>query len=446
MPDPINQQLPDPQALVDNALAPEPQVEPATPPPAMPPVPEPVMPEPVAPEPVMPEAPMPSAIPVGDDTPLAFVKETQASIPQEQPTSSPTPPVIPPPPEAPKKKGVSKVLAMIVGVITLIVGLGAFGYYYLATPPQISNISEWTKAECTNGCSPAGYATKWTTLRGCIATETRCGSAAPTPDPTSCEEVNKNTGGAECLPGNPSIGENCDNKYSRVGKSGNCYKANQICCGKALNTKGDTGGGTGYIGKYCDNTGCDVKGAPGCYVTHYTCQQSGVGNCNETTVAHRVQSAKFTETCGTEQIDVTCTNPDNSIYKEGSSSKSYGPDCREPSSPRPSDRATPTPTPSPGVPTMACTALTRVPTTTPEVGDTMTFTCAGSVKPSTAGTLSYKFRYSLNSGAYAALANTTATTAELEIEACGTYEVQCQACATLNGKLTCDPVWTGATQ
>ena len=91
-------------------------------------------------------------------------------------------------------------------------------------------------------------------------------------------------------------------------------------------------------------------------------------------------------------------------------------------------------------PTMACTGLTRTPVTAPSVGQAVTFTCVGSVTPSTAGTLSYKYRYSLNSGAYLPM-----TSNVLTIAACGSYSVQCQACATLNGVLTCDPTWTGAT-
>jgi|GEM_PF-3832255 len=94
--------------------------------------------------------------------------------------------------------------------------------------------------------------------------------------------------------------------------------------------------------------------------------------------------------------------------------------------------------------TMSCTGITKSPVA-PALGNTVTLTCLGSVTPSTAGTLSYKFRYSINGGNFSTLSNTTPTTASLTIAACGTYAVQCQACATLNGVLTCDPVWTGAT-
>jgi len=97
-------------------------------------------------------------------------------------------------------------------------------------------------------------------------------------------------------------------------------------------------------------------------------------------------------------------------------------------------------------PTLACTGLTQTPATTPVIGDKVTFTCAGSITPAGAASLSYKFRYSLNDGADQLLANKTATTAELTINACGTYSVQCKVCATIAGVLTCNPTWTGAVQ
>lgn len=103
-------------------------------------------------------------------------------------------------------------------------------------------------------------------------------------------------------------------------------------------------------------------------------------------------------------------------------------------------------------PTLMCTSLTRTPTTTPVVGDKITFTCVGASTPAGAVSLTYKFRYSLNSGAYVAMTNKTATTSELTIASCGSYKVQCQACGiipntrpTVGGaNETCDPIWSGA--
>jgi hypothetical protein len=107
----------------------------------------------------------------------------------------------------------------------------------------------------------------------------------------------------------------------------------------------------------------------------------------------------------------------------------------------------PSPSPSSTTPTIACSGLTTTPTpTTPAVGDKYTFTCAGAVTPADAGTIAYDFRYNLNSGAWKTLTNVTPTTAQLSIAACGTYSVQCRACATLSGTKQCSPVWQGATQ
>ncbi len=104
------------------------------------------------------------------------------------------------------------------------------------------------------------------------------------------------------------------------------------------------------------------------------------------------------------------------------------------------------PSAPPAAPVLACTGLTQTPVATPTIGQTVTFTCAGTITPAAAATLSYKFRYSLDNGTDQLLTNTTATTAQLAITACGTYSVQCKVCATIAGVLTCDPTWTGAVQ
>ena len=111
----------------------------------------------------------------------------------------------------------------------------------------------------------------------------------------------------------------------------------------------------------------------------------------------------------------------------------------------------PSPSPSGSVSFM-CTGIQRTaqanPTTgdiPPAMGDKLTFTCAGAATPAGSVSLTYKFRYSINDGAYTSLTNKTATTAEMTIAQCGRYKVQCQACGTINGVLSCDPVWTPAT-
>ena len=49
-------------------------------------------------------------------------------------------------------------------------------------------------------------------------------------------------------------------------------------------------------------------------------------------------------------------------------------------------------------PTLMCDSITRAPNTTVSLGDTLTFTCVGSSNPAGSVNLSYKFRYSINSG------------------------------------------------
>ncbi len=194
---------------------------------------------------------------------------------------------------------------------------------------------------------------------------------------------------------------------------------------------------------FCDLNGCQTSDAS-CVVVHYKCKGTVTGNsCTDSSSAYIKDSMTtgtsktFSNKCGTvEQIDVTCGG-----YK--TSRTRINPECTEAeSTPNPS----PTPTPSvPVVSTLMCSNLTRTPTTTPAVGDKVTFTCVGASVPAGSVNLSYKFRYSLNSGSYINLTNKTATTSELTIAACGNYSVECQACGTINGVLTCDPNWAGAT-
>ena len=111
------------------------------------------------------------------------------------------------------------------------------------------------------------------------------------------------------------------------------------------------------------------------------------------------------------------------------------PPCCEPDT-------SPSPSPSTNTTTtMVCTGLTQTPSTTPVVGSKLTFTCSGSITPSSAGTLSYEFVYKLNAGGWKSLSNKTTNTAELTIATCGEYIVHCRACATINGSKQCDPVW-----
>jgi hypothetical protein len=185
-------------------------------------------------------------------------------------------------------------------------------------------------------------------------------------------------------------------------------------------------------------TGCSLKsGAPdkcygnaGCTLVHYTCDDTQTGrSCteNEKVLGEGNFNGSFFGACGkVEQLDVMCGG------QYVASRTQINPPCASPS-------------PSAGTSaSLACTSLTKnVPT--PTIGSLVTLTCTGSVSPAGATALTYKFRYNVNGGAWTSLTNTTATTAQMTPNACGTYSAQCQACGTINGAQVCDPVWTAAT-
>lgn len=168
-------------------------------------------------------------------------------------------------------------------------------------------------------------------------------------------------------------------------------------------------------------TNCSV-----CQGYKHTCKngEDMSGGCN-TPNPETGKSLSFDKECGyTQQIDILC----GALFEHRSY---HGPDC----SPKPSDSTSAS---------LACTSLTKD-VATPTIGSVVTLTCAGSVAPAGATALTYKFRYNVNNGAWTSLANTTATTAQMTPNQCGTYSAQCQACGTINGSQVCDPVWTAAT-
>lgn len=199
--------------------------------------------------------------------------------------------------------------------------------------------------------------------------------------------------------------------------------------------------GTLKYNYFCDLTGCNTSDTS-CQVVRYTCNSTVSGNsCTDQSSAYvknsmtTSNSLKFTGACGkVEQIDVSCGG-----YK--TSRTSINPPCEK-------AEDTPNPSPSPSVPVVApklmCDGLTRTPTTTPVIGDKLTFTCTGSSVPAGSVSLTYKFRSAIDGGVWSSMTNKTATTAEMMINACGTYKVQCQACGTISGAVVCDPAWTGA--
>lgn len=202
----------------------------------------------------------------------------------------------------------------------------------------------------------------------------------------------------------------------------------------------------------CSSSGCQCTSTRNeCQVYHWKCNRIDnlAGGCQDGTPKVG-QSASFSASCGSEQIDVRCHGASVAFRSRINSVACGATPSRPPRPsipPSPSPSRSPSPSPSASVaPTMACTGLTKS-IVAPVIGDKVTFTCAGTTTPPALGSsLVYSFRYNINSGNWQVLANKTATTAELTVDACGTYGVQCRACLTVGGTTTCDPIWQGASQ
>lgn len=467
MPDPTDNTLPDPQSLVDSALATPPTPAAAT-------IPEPPKAETLPPV-VAPPSP---AIVMTDETPLAFAMPAPTmSKPDLTPPANenmgssylpPTPPVAVPP-EPVKKKGGSKLMMAILGIFGLLGALGAGGYYtyqQYGTPkqPEVAAISE---AKC-NGCSKPQDG-GWLVWRNgeCKVTGT-CNSTANNPgnqntdNPTTTNAINNATNFTTC---EAARGTWCDS----VDSAGRAYKfcipdtstkgCNQVAVEKgytiSYELKCIQSGGTwtstlvvgvnGVTAPTKASADLSCSRASGNFGTGaYLCKEGvkGTGNvvysggpCTE------LNGVRFTGStacfCGTVQVD---TGAGHTSY-----TSTCG--CNQASTPPSAPPSAPPSTP-PTTPVLSCTGLTVTPTTTPVVGDNLLFTCAGSVVPAGATRLSYFYRSSLNDGAWTTMATDRSATPKgmLKINACGTYKVECKVCGTIGTAQVCDPVWVGATQ
>lgn len=189
----------------------------------------------------------------------------------------------------------------------------------------------------------------------------------------------------------------------------------------------------------CSSSGCQCTSTRNeCIVYHWKCNRIDNlgGGCQDGT-PKTGQSANFSASCGSEQIDVMCHGTSVAFRSRVNTAVCGATPSRPPRSPLPSAAIEYS---------MSCTGLTKN-VVAPIVGSKITFTCAGAtVPPAGATLLKYNFRYSLDSGAWKNLTNKTNSTAELTIAACGSYSVQCRACVTYGGQTQCDPIWQGATQ
>lgn len=390
----------------------EPVAPPTTPvPPIIPVVP------PTPPEPEVPSSPI--SAPMTDETPLAFAGTTPSTstptptpVPEPMPEPMPAPAMMPPadlPPVAPAgevkpKKGMNKVVAGIAAGLFLVFGLvgGLYAFGVLkGVPPQIAKVTEGDCSAVGAKC-PTGYS---------------CKSGVCLKDTTGGSDGSGNGGGGggrtECV------------KDTDCGASGWSCQSGQCVSIPTPPTKGKENSPctpatdpNGDRASSCDASlglACSCPDLP----NTTTCKCKPTGG----------QQACFHTICPT---GYTCV-------PNGGGTSSY---CVANSpKPKPSDVATPKPSPSP-ISSMACTGLTAS-KTNPSIGDAVTFTCLGTVSPAGAG-ISYKFRYSTDGGTtWNSLTTKTGNTTEMKITACGSYTVQCQACATLNGVLACDPKWVG---
>lgn len=422
----------------------------------------------------------------GEDVPLALVGAAPIAAdaaPNSNPIVEPITQAVPPAltstannndfsNEKPKKSGLKKVVGLMVGLLTvmgLVGGVGIYTYQRYGTiePATIAKISDNNKDEC-QGCVNGG----WLVWRDGQCKHTGiCDSGVP----------GKDTDPPDAPPG--------------VSPEDNCRAIGGEWCGNVVDASGKSHSFCGTKGKACYQSAIDNGitvniGSVKCK------QENGIwipdGNYTDVGLSDEIPNPdaglpddKYGPTLSIyEQVDKQCKNQSGSFTSTGgkemwicpvgttvactenvpgakrfygnelgcfcgviqvdttSGHTSYSSTCgcnqEEPV-------VSPSPSPSAGVPTFMCNTLTRTPATAPAIGTTYTFTCAGSSAPAGSVNLTYKFRYSRNDGAYTALTNKTATTAEMTVAQCGRYKVQCQACGTINGVLSCDPVWTPAT-
>lgn len=479
-----------------------PTPEPLSPPPATEPMVEQQKPEVeptnVVPEPTaMPEPPK-DVKPMGDDMPLAFANVVTSDTPKvespvsniniEQITPAQVPPILTTPSttdigSAKPKKRSTKLVAMVVGIFLALSAFSFGGYWlYLTQYSQAAVIAgvftDTADKDSCNGCLNGGYLV-W--RNGQCKVTGICGSAdnnndgvgdKDTTNPNDkqienlgetacrasgsggqwCQSVDSNGKAyAFCMKNDGSQG-NCNNRAIELGYTimiGKLENASCVCSaknalGECTSWAMDAASQAAYApygqetlakaNELCTKGNGNINFGNGSFL----CKEGKIGKGGVVYTGGACTEANGFPFggnlgcfCGTVQVDTPT----------GHTSYSSTCGCDKP-------EATPTPsTPTVTVtPTLMCTGLTHTPTTTPVVGDKLTFTCAGSSTPAGAVNLTYKFRYNLNNGAYVSMTNKTATTSELTIASCGTYKVQCQACGTINGVLTCDPTWTTATQ
>ncbi len=486
---------------------PEPAVESPIPPAPIAPA-EPVTPpvEPVAP--VVTTTTTTTNAPMGDETPLAFAAQAPSTPSTTAPPTTTTttttlaePVYVPPAQDVPKPKTGSKIMMTLLGIFALLATLAVGGFYaYQQFAGEEATIAVVRTRETCNGCLNGGWLVwrdgqcKVTGIcdSGVPGKDTQDPNPTAAPDNISCTNldsvtkeckdagcsglasdnyafcggcVNKCVSKAALAPfggcrdyvsnkcGTPvAVGSSCslsssaeffktctcDGATIHFNTTGSCesvtggqsdglcevYRRDKSCPGGAA----DPSLGTSPL-YTCNSNGCTLTAAgitAGYKVQKWRCNRITDlgGGCQDGTPAVG-NSQTFSATCGSEQIDV----------KNGAATVDF----------RSRINTTACGTTTSEGPTLVCNSLTKNKADAAiTLGSPVTLTCAGTVTPSSAGTLSYQFRYMTGTGAWQNLANTTTNTATLTPTQCGVqYSAQCRACATLNGVNQCDPVWQG---
>ena len=433
----------DPQDSIDQALQPTTPVAPPIVPPVVPP-----------PLPELPVAPSVASVAVGDDTPLAFVTPPTVTPPETpiappvEPMSPPPSPLPVPPEEPPKKSGKGKIIGIVIGFFLLLAGLGGGFYFYSnylpASPSTVAGVlvDAMTQADC-HGCWNGG---KLVWRGGSCKVSGTCDPNDIAVDAVKitrakCDEA----GGAWC----DACGGFCN-----LSKDKGCHQLQIAYCGEYPTY------GASLVdcdGKEAQKCNCPGQGDKCFDRTGYCGDEPGLSqqtrdtalcaaatlitNDTSTVTNYYYCPGKFTDVIKGCSIEGKPPNPScycGTVQVDGpngfsTSTMKCGCDAKASEPPKITDYS------------LSCTGLTKD-VAMPVVGSKITFTCAGSTVPAAgASLLRYTFRYNIDGGAWKDLANKTDSTAELTIAACGTYGVQCKACATYQGTTLCDPVWQGAT-
>lgn len=232
------------------------------------------------------------------------------------------PPVITP--TKPGRRVNRRMVATILGVLVLVGGLGA-GVVLVRQQQlfsQKASVAEpcnvCTNNKCQKIASPPNCSS---ILNECSSVGASCGTApAPAPEQPAPNQPAPNQpapgGGIPC-----TTDAGCPT--NQVCMAGRCQVecttdadcgTGKVCqANKCVASGGGGGGGGAITKKYCTSTSCDAgadynsNNTLGCVVYKYKCNDikaSGVG-CQDIFVSAG-KSASFTESCGTEQIDVAC--------------------------------------------------------------------------------------------------------------------------------------------